>query len=225
MGLFSRSQWQMTKKDLKTRMISGLLVLVPFLVALAVVRWLLLFVTGFVRPIASWLVGLVLHGLGHQAVPRIYVSVLTALLSISVLAVLVYVIGAIAQFMVGRRLIHIGETMMMKIPIIGTVYSATKQVLGAVTLSEHEALKSVVIVEFPRPGFRSLAFLTGKIQDQQGNTYCKVFIPTAPNPTTGFFQMVPVSQVRQTDMTIEDAFKMILSGGLLGPEVLEHRPM
>lgn len=206
-------------------MLSGLLVLVPFAVTLILVRWLFRLVTGLIRPMMGKLLSRMLAALGYHDLPGPFVGIMAMALSVLVLLTLIYLMGAIAQFVVGRRIIKLGEDLVLKIPLIGAVYAAAKQLVQAFTFSEKAALKSVVLVEFPRPGFKAVAFLTGTLQDGAGKTYCKVFIPTAPNPTTGFFQIVPVDQVRQTNMGIEDAFKMILSGGLIGPEVLEDRPL
>jgi uncharacterized membrane protein len=78
------------------------------------------------------------------------------------------------------------------------------------------------MVEFPRPGFKALGFLTGYISDSDGKKFCKLFIPTSPNPTTGFFEMVPVEDVALTDISIEEGFKMIISGGVVSPESFKY---
>jgi uncharacterized membrane protein len=99
------------------------------------------------------------------------------------------------------------------------VYSATKQVTQAFSVPDRAAFKSVVLLEFPRPGFMAPGFLTGHIQDRDGRKYCKEFIPTSPNPTTGFFEIVRAEAVRATSMSVEEAFKMIISGGLVSADI------
>lgn len=225
MGKTSGNRWLRAKKGLRNRLLSGILVLVPFVVTVLVVRWFFLLVTVLVRPIISRIIDRLIAVLGYQALPRFYVGAMAFVLSILVLVAVIYIMGAIAQFVIGRRLIRIGEGIVMKIPLVGAVYAATKQLVDALSFPQKAAVKSVVLVEFPRPGFRAIGFLTGRIQDSSGKVYCKVFIPTAPNPTTGFFQIVPITDVRQADMEIDDAFKMILSGGLIGPESLGDRPL
>lgn len=225
MGKGSGNRWLRTKKGIRSRLLSGILVLVPFVVTVLVVRWFFLLVTVLVRPIISRIIDHLIAVLGYQALPRFYVGAMALALSILVLVVVIYIMGAIAQFVIGRRLIRIGEEIVIKIPLVGAVYAATKQLVTALSFPQKAAVKSVVLVEFPRPGFRAIGFLTGRIQDSSGKVYCKVFIPTAPNPTTGFFQIVPIKDVRQADMEIDDAFKMILSGGLIGPESLGDRPI
>jgi len=218
----SRS-WAKTKKSIRKRMISGLLLLLPFYVTLLVIKWLFHLVAGLLTPMIAFVLRQLLDPAVRESIPQGYISAAATVLSVIVLVLLVYTIGAIAQFVLGRRMIHLGEGIMLKIPLAGTIYSATKQVVQAMSLPSKAAFKSVVLVEFPRPGFKAVAFLTGRIQDSQGRAYCKVFIPTTPNPTTGFLEIVPVEEVVETALTIEDAFKMIISGGLISPEVLEAR--
>ena len=218
----SRS-WSKTKKSIRKRMISGLLLLLPFYVTLLVIKWLFHLVAGLLTPMIAFVLRQLLDPAVRESIPQGYISAAATVLSVIVLVLLVYTIGAIAQFVLGRRMIHLGEGIMLKIPLAGTIYSATKQVVQAMSLPSKAAFKSVVLVEFPRPGFKAVAFLTGRIQDSQGRAYCKVFIPTTPNPTTGFLEIVPVEEVVETALTIEDAFKMIISGGLISPEVLEAR--
>lgn len=102
-----------------------------------------------------------------------------------------------------------------------SVYSAAKQVVDTLSPSRREAFKSVVWVEFPRPGFRALAFVTGSIRDEDGTECYKLFIPTAPNPTSGFFEIAPCGEVRESALSVEDGIKMIVSAGILAPETLE----
>jgi len=213
--------WEETKKSFRKRMLSGLLLLLPFYVTLLVIKWLFRLVAGLLTPVLVFVLRQLLGPAAREAIPQGYISAAATVLSVVVLVLLVYTIGAIAQFVVGRRMIHFGEGLMLKIPLAGTIYSATKQVVQAMSLPSKAAFKSVVLVEFPRPGFKAVAFLTGRIKDSQGRVYCKVFIPTTPNPTTGFFEIVPIEEVVETTLTIEEAFKMIISGGLISPEVLD----
>jgi uncharacterized membrane protein len=155
-----------------------------------------------------------------QSLPSTYVDIGVSVVSILILLFLLYLVGTVGQLFIGRQLIAIGERVLLRIPLVRTIYSATKQVMQAVSLPDRAAFKSVVLLEFPRPGFMALGFLTGHVQDAQGRRYCKVFIPTAPNPTTGFFEMVPAEEVKETTMTIEEGFKMIISGGIVSPDNL-----
>jgi len=215
------SMWARLKSNVRRRLLSGIFLLMPFGVTLLVMRWLFRWVAGFIRPIITFIISKLSQVPVIEAVPDIYITVSVATLSIVVLLVLLYLVGVIGQFVIGKRLIKVGETLLMRIPLVRTIYTATKQVAQAVSLPDSAALKSVVLVEFPRPGFKAVGFLTGYIEDSAGKKFCKVLIPTTPNPTTGFFEIIPIEDVVETTLTVEEAFKMIISGGIVAPDVVK----
>lgn len=215
------SAWIKFKSNIRRRLLSGILLLMPFGVTLLVMRWLFQWLAGFLRPIITYIASRVSDHPLIESIPDIYISIFVSVCSIVILLVLLYLVGAIGQFVVGKRLIKAGETLLLRIPLVRTIYTATKQVAQAVSLPDQAALKSVVLVEFPRPGFRAVGFLTGYIEDSTGKKFCKVMIPTTPNPTTGFFEIIPAEEVIETTLTIEDAFKMIISGGIVAPDFIK----
>jgi uncharacterized membrane protein len=130
-------------------------------------------------------------------------------------------VGAFAGFVTGRRLLSLGEQVIQHIPFARTIYTAVKKIVIAVSESENKTFTSVVLIEYPRPGFYSLAFMTGSIRDSAGAEFCKVYIPTTPNLHPGFSELVPSNDIRETTLTMEEAVKMIISVGIIGPEVLK----
>ena len=202
------------KNNIKQRLLAGVLLFLPFGVALLVMRWLFDWVKGFLQPIIKGFLTGIEKIAFFDVIPEAYINIAVVIASILLLIFLFYLIGSLGQFLIGRKLITIGETVLMKIPFIGTLYSAIKQVIQSFS-HDSAAFKSVVIIEFPRPGFFTLAFLTGYTHDREGKKYCKVFIPTTPNVTTGFFEIIPAEEVRVTDISIEEGFKIIISGGIL----------
>jgi uncharacterized membrane protein len=208
------------RNNIKKKILAGILLFLPFGVALLVMRWLFGWLKGLLQPIMKgFLTGIDKIAL-FNVVPDTVINIAVVIASIFILVFLFYLIGSLGQFLIGRRLIAIGETILMQIPLISTIYSATKQVIQSFS-QDKAAFKSVVIVEFPRPGFLALGFFTGHISDSRGKRYCKVFIPTTPNPTTGFFEIVPVDEVRETTITIEEAFKIIISAGMVSSDFLK----
>jgi len=206
-------------------MLAGLLVLVPAAVTLLVIRWLLGWTSGILRPAIMFVLSR-LDSLPYvKNVPDTFVSITGSVLAIVALVVLIYFTGELSQYVLGKRLISTWESLLAKIPLVRSIYASTKQVMQAVSLPESAAFKSVVLVEFPYRGFKSIGFFTGYIQDTQGNRLAKVFIPTAPNPTTGFFEMIVPELVEPIDIAVEDAFKMIISAGIVSPEVLAPAPL
>ncbi len=205
------------RNNIKQKLLAGVLLFLPFGVALLVMRWLMGWLKSILQPIIKGFLSGIDKIAFFNAVPETYINIAVVIASIFILVFLFYLIGSLGQFLIGRKLIAIGETILMQIPFISTIYSATKQVIQSFSHNK-TAFKSVVVIQFPRPGFYALAFLTGHICDKEGNRYCKVFIPTTPNPTTGLFGIVPAEEVRTTDMTIEEGFKTIISGGIVSSD-------
>jgi uncharacterized membrane protein len=219
----NKSWFRIATLNIRNRLLSGIFVIVPFAVTIVIIRWLFLLLADILRPLVAKVIDFLLQIHLIQQWPEIYVKYAVSLATILSLLFVLYLIGAIAKFVAGRRLLAIGENIVLKIPLASTIYTATKQVTTAISLQENNSFKSVVLVEFPRKGIFAVGFLTGTIKDALGNSFGKVFIPTTPNPTTGFFELIPIDEVLQTGMTIEEAFKIIISGGIVSPDVLKAR--
>jgi uncharacterized membrane protein len=190
---------------LKSRMASGLVVLIPLVVTIAVIRFAFNFTSGILLPfldpaLATW-----------PATAR-------AALSFAILLGTIYVLGVIATQAVGRRVLALGEAIVLKVPIVKVVYAASKQVVGTFQGQQSQAFKSVVFVEFPHPGLRAIGFVTSRVQREDGSEWNLVFIPTTPNPTTGFLQLIPSAKVVPANMSVEDGVKLVMSLGVLTPE-------
>ncbi len=142
------------------------------------------------------------------------------LLSLGILVLLVYILGEVAAHVFGRRLLSMAEKVVLKVPLVRVIYGASKHVASAFQRKESSAFKSVVMVEFPHPGMKALGFLTSSFRKPDGSEWRAVFIPTTPNPTTGFLQVVAASEVVPTSLTVEQAFEMIMSLGVLVPSNL-----
>jgi len=215
-----KTHWQGLRRNVRNRLVSGMLVLVPVGVTLLVMRWVLQWMAGFLQPFVEKLAFHLATALNMGHIPPQALKVPLMIVSIAGFLLAVYLTGALAQAVVGRRLIHAGETVLMRVPLARTIYSAAKQVMEAIATPTRSALRTVVLVEFPRRGIWSVGFLTGRLVEAEDHGMLKVFVPTTPNPTTGFFVIVPQEDVMITDMTVEEAFKMIISGGIVSPSAL-----
>jgi uncharacterized membrane protein len=202
----------------RNRILSGIFLLLPLAVTVVVIRWLFNIVFKWINPVVVKLAEYIEHIPHIGALPGTAISGIVTALTIFLLLFLLYLVGSVARWVIVRRFVDAGETMLLKIPLVRTVYSATQQVVKAVSLPGKESFKSVVLVEFPRTGFRAIGFITGYITDTQGMEYAKVFIPTTPNFTSGFFEIIPFHEVIETNLSMESAFTMLLSGGLVSPE-------
>jgi uncharacterized membrane protein len=138
---------------------------------------------------------------------------------------LIFLVGLVARSWFGGRMVATGERLFNKIPLVRNIYQATKQLVDALFGGKARNFRKVVLIEFPRKGVYTLAFVTGHVAGEPGDKaaagYLNIFVPTTPNPTSGYYLMVPEEDVIGMDMTVEDAFKMIISGGLVVPKEKE----
>ncbi len=210
MKLFPTSSF---RRMLRNYLISGLFVLVPVWVTYVVV------IAAF-NAMASVLLPLV-----EQLLPGLYEHY-WAKLVISILAfvLLVLMVGIVAGRVVGLRFLEWGESLILRIPVVKSVYSAAKQVVEAISLQKEQTFKSVVLIEYPRPGIRIVGFLTGVTTDEDKRRWGRVFLPMSPLPTSGFLHLVPVEEIRIANITVEGAFKMLISAGYIAPDTLETHP-
>lgn len=202
------------KQDLKNDLIAGLLVVIP----LATTIWLTI-------TIASWVVNF-LTQIPKQLNPfdglhPILVNVLNFVVGLAVPLLSILVIGLMARNIVGKWLLDFGERVLQAIPLAGQVYKTLKQLLETVLKDSNGKFRRVVLLEYPRRGIWAIAFVTGvissDIQAQMNQPMLSVFIPTTPNPTTGWYAVVPEDEVVNLSMSIEDAFKIVVSGGIVAP--------
>lgn len=134
--------------------------------------------------------------------------------------IIVLFVGSIARFYTGKKLLGIGESIIARIPLARTIYTASKQVVESIFLtSGFKGVKRVVMFEYPRKGIYSIGFVTGTVnanakRNISGKTLVSIFVPTTPNPTSGYYIMLPEEEIKELPISTEDAFRIIISGGL-----------
>ena len=196
--------------NLRKYLIAGLLVWLPLAATVVIVRLLvnlldktILLVPPAYRPEA--LLGFSIPGYG------VIIGILVLLVT-----------GMLAANLFGRRLVHYWESLLGRIPLVRTIYSSVKQVLETLLASDNKSFRKVVMIEYPRQGIWSLGFLTNRgpsvAVDSSGHDLVSVFIPTTPNPTSGFIMMVPECDVTELQLTVEEGFKYIISMGVVIPD-------
>jgi len=195
---------------LRKYLIAGLLVWLPLAATVVVIKLLidLLDKTILLFP-PEWqpetLFGFSIPGFG------IIVGVLILILT-----------GVFAANLFGRKLVDFWEAILGRIPLVRTIYTTVKQVLETLFTSNSESFRRVVLIEYPRKGIWSLGFQTNEAlaaaKEASGKDLISIFIPTTPNPTSGFIVMLPAEDVTQLDITVEDGFKFIISMGVIVPE-------
>ena len=137
---------------------------------------------------------------------------------ILLLIVFIFIIGLVMKAFILKPIVHILEESFTKVPFVGTIYKGTRQLVHAFTSHDQASFQKVVIVQYPRPGVYSIGFLTKNIPAQITNKdLCGVYIPHTPNPASGNFIMVPLSEVTEIDLTRQEATALVISGGIVQP--------
>jgi uncharacterized membrane protein len=190
-------------KHIRNRLVAGVVVAVPVAITYLVLSWLFRFADGLLGPGIDWVTGRHIPGVG-----------------IAGGLVLVYLIGLLGTNVLGRWMIHVGDSALHRAPVVNIIYKAAKQVMIAIRMSRETPFQRVVLVEFPRQGIWSLGFATGSAVDVSGKRMLPVFIATAPNPTSGYLILFPEAEVRPTTMTTDEALRMVISGGFASPTTI-----
>jgi uncharacterized membrane protein len=188
----------------------GLAVVLPLLVTYLLLRFLFETLDGLLNPVFRVVLGRRIPGLG-----------------LLVAVAMIFVVGILTTNIVGRKLVTMTEGLLLRIPLVKNVYLASKQLFDAFTLPGKETFRQVVLLEYPRRGVYALGFITarqaGGFDDAIGEKTVNVFLPTAPNPTSGFFLVIPERSVIPLPISVEEALKLIVSGGLIVPPALRPR--
>lgn len=141
--------------------------------------------------------------------------------------IVVFVTGVLVTNFLGHKLVHWWELLVNRIPLVRSIYSAVKQVLHTVFAAQGEAFRKVLLIEYPRKGLWSIAFLTSRAfqaaADSSGQELVTIFVPTTPNPTSGFLMMIPKHEIIELDVSVDDALKMVVSLGIVVPGELKNR--
>ena len=200
---------------------TGLIIILPGLISVGVLYWLF----GSVTNVTDKLLFFLKYRLDPKDIyqngvsgPMIwYWSLLAIILSV----ILVCVVGLGARNYIGKKMIEWADTLIMRIPLLNKIYGATKQVNDALVTGNKNSFKTVVLIQFPHPGTYSLGFLTSEdaeIRVQPDEKLVCVFVPTTPNPTSGFLMLVPEGKVTRLKMSVADGLKYIISLGAISPE-------
>jgi uncharacterized membrane protein len=205
-------------KHFQQRILAGIIVILPWLVVLFITAKLLDFAAWFSVPILRALLGSEVVEAGVGSVTRVFFG----LIGLAVVVVATYLLGTLTQNRLIKWAVALPEAVVRRLPFAGAIFGAVRQTVQAFDLSaQGDRFRRVVYVDFPRPGILSLGFVTQEVQ-RNGQPWAFVFIPTTPNPTNGFLVLVPKADLQDTGTRPEDAFKCVLSGGILVPASLKN---
>lgn len=195
----------MLKTSLKRYFLTGLLVIIPLWGTVLILKTLFVAVDG------------ILGDLLVRLVPSHYVPGL----GILSLILLVLVTGLFATNFMGKQIVKWWEEWLNRVPLVRGIYSTLKSMMDILSFSDHPSYNRVVLIQFPKNGHYCFAFVTGatkgEMQDLAQEPLIHVYVPTSPNPTSGYFLLVPEHEITSVDMSVEEAMKLIVSGGLCSP--------
>jgi uncharacterized membrane protein len=204
-------------------LIAGLLVWLP----LAITIWVLLQVVGLLDGIFAGVLAA-----SAAVLPKGLAEELIKIKGLGVLALVLLLLGTgvFAANIVGQWWLRQWDRLLYQVPIVKSIYSSVKQVSDTLFSSKGNAFREAVLVEYPRTGSWTIAFVTGKpaaevAQLLDGQEHVSLYVPTTPNPTSGFFIMVPRSQLRPLDMSVDAALKHIISMGVVAPSAAPPNPI
>ncbi|MCU0580404.1 MAG: DUF502 domain-containing protein [Desulfobacterota bacterium] len=195
---------------LKNYLLTGLIVVVPITITVYIIQALIGVIDELLSVLPQrlhpdTLLGFHLPGLG-----------------LVLLGILILIVGVLTHNYAGRKLVGWWEALVRRIPIVRNIYLGLKQFTEAIFLNSGKHFQQVVMLEFPRPGFFSIGLSVGpargELQGPGGERLWNVFVPCTPNPTTGYYVLVPEKELLVLKMSVEEAFKLIVSGGLIAPE-------
>lgn len=199
----------------RNNILTGVLVTIPFALTIFVLYKLGTWIIGLVSAAPNKFVGELLN----QQNPLVSQTILFIIGLVGALLIVLFV-GAVARNILGKKLLTFSEYLITKIPLARTIYIATKQIIETVMgRGGMKDLKRVAMFEYPRKGIYSIGFVTGTIEDgkhhnQSGRKLVSIFVPTTPNPTSGYYIMLPEEDIKELSISVEDAFRIIMSAGL-----------
>ncbi len=202
---------------LKKSLLTGILIVVPVIGS----AWLLIIFVGWIDSMALQVWSF--FGIPQSWNPNRYLPFELPVFGLLTAAIALIFVGALARLYFINYFISLGERLIHKIPLLRSLYKGIKQFMNTLFANRKDRFNKVVLVEFPKDGVYSVGFVTGvtagELQVKTEKKFYNVFMPTCPNPTSGFFMMYPEDAVIELDMTVEDAFKVIISGGILTPPI------
>ena len=192
--------WRWLGRKLRAQFLMGLLVSIPLIITIWILYWVFSAVDNFLNPLIEPIMGRTIPGLGF-----------------GIMVLLVYLIGVVADNFLGKRLIKYAESLLARVPLVRQLYAGIKQILESFSKPSKAGYMEVVLVEFPRVGMRAIGFVTNETTDESGKKLFHIFVPTSPNPTSGFLQIVEEDKITRTKMSVDDALKVVVSAGRMLP--------
>jgi uncharacterized membrane protein len=198
---------------LKNYFLTGLLVILPIFITVYVIWYLIKAMDTVLKYIPA------------KYLPETYTNIYIPGVGLILVVILILIVGILTRNIAGRTVLQFWDNLVDRIPLARILYSSVKQLLQAFFFQNSDSFQRVALIEYPRRGIYVLGFITGEsrgeIQVKTNKKVINVFVPTTPNPTSGFYVLVPEEDLMLLDMSVEDAFKLLISGGLVSPNEMK----
>ncbi len=202
-------------------LLTGVLTIVPITITIILFQIVLNLIASAGRPITGML-GNAIRPFSERCADFMVSPFVEYVLSIVIVFAIIYILGWFATRVLGRQLIALFEGMVEKIPLVQTIYGSSKRMLNALT-EQPQGVKRVVLIDFPSREMKCVGFVTRTLTDEAtGRKLAAVYVPTTPNPTSGYLEIVPVERIISTDWTIDEAMAFVVSGGSVAPERINY---
>ncbi|MEM7123534.1 MAG: DUF502 domain-containing protein [Pseudomonadota bacterium] len=206
---------------IRRHLLTGLLTAIPLMVTWFVLAFLFRLLSQIGQPLAQGLARS-FRRVNPDIADFLLEPWLVPALSVFMVIVLLYLLGVLASMVIGRRLIGAFDMLMQRIPLVQTIYGAVSQLLGALK-QKPDGVQRVVLIDFPSPEMKAVGFVTKTLKDADtGDELAAVYVPTTPNPTSGYLEIVPVDRVISTTWTFDEAMTFIVSGGAVSQETMNY---
>jgi uncharacterized membrane protein len=206
-----------SRLHLQRYLLTGLVTLLPLWLTYLVFKFVLTVLSGISAP---W-IGAVAHALATafpNALGWLDAGWVQGVIALIITIVTIYVVGWAANRMVGQRMLAVVERIITRIPLVTTIYGGTKKLLDLMK-TKPDGTQRVVLIDFPTPGMKAVGLVTRLMKDDiTGEDYAAVYVPTTPNPTSGYLEVVPLKRITPTDWTMDQAMAFIISGGAIAPD-------
>lgn len=210
-----QSFWRKILSAIRHNIVAGLFFLLPIAITYLVLRFLFNTIDGVIYPAIQQLL--------MNFNPR-WARNLPRGAGIVILLIVVYLVGLLGSNIFGRWIGKSIQKLFLRVPFVGIIYSTAKQLIESFSGEGTTGFKRVVMVEYPRANCWAIGFLTNLATDENGKQLALVYIPTTPTPNSGLLTVVPIENVYDTDISVQDAMRMVLSGGTVAPQELKKRP-
>ncbi len=217
------SEHRLSGRTIRAKLIAGVLTVIPLLVVWIVLDFVFAILFAVGSPVATGFTMFITDRFPN-ADPILTNPVFQWIVAIICALLLLYTIGSIASRVIGKKVIELIETLIARIPFVQTIYAASKKLITMLHQKPGEVAR-IVLIDYPHPGLKTIGLVTRVFPDSQtGVELAAVYVPTAFNPTAGFLQIVPMSSLLPTSLTMDQAMTMIVSAGAMGPDKLSIAP-